>query len=58
MERHWTLELVAGLGLLAGFVLATRDATALAGAVTAASAYALLLPAFVDSPAPAESSLS
>jgi hypothetical protein len=58
MERHWTLEVVALLGILAGFVLVGTGATMLAGVVAAASAYALVLPAFVTPGAPADARLS
>lgn len=49
MERHWTLEVVALLGIAAGFVLFAVGATpVLAGVVAAASAYAVVLPEFVE----------
>lgn len=53
MERHWTLDLVALLGILAGFVLATGQGLVLGGVVAAASAYALVLPEFVGADATA-----
>ena len=52
MERHWTLDLVAVLGVVAGFVLAARGEAALAGFVAATSTFAVVLPEFVDSPDP------
>jgi uncharacterized membrane protein required for colicin V production len=49
MDRHWTLNLVALAGMVAGFVLfAVGDAAVLAGVVTAGSAYAALVPEFAD----------
>ncbi|WP_167837387.1 hypothetical protein [Halosimplex halophilum] len=46
MDRHWTHELVALSGVLAGAVIfAAGDAGRLAAGVAAVSAAALLLPA-------------
>ncbi|WP_164471584.1 hypothetical protein [Halosimplex salinum] len=50
MDRHWTLDVVALSGILAGFVLFTAGETVpLAGVVAAAGAFALVLPEFVGS---------
>jgi hypothetical protein len=49
MDRHWTLDLVVFAGMCAGFALfAAGDAVVLAGVLTAGSAYAALVPEFVE----------
>jgi hypothetical protein len=56
MDRHWTLDIVALSGIAAGFALFLTGETPLAGVVTAASAYAVLVPELADnrSEAPAK----
>lgn len=54
MERHWTFDVVALLGIVGGFLMVSSEATLLAGVVAAACAYALLLPEFVTTPIPVE----
>ena len=50
MNRHWTFDVVAVVGMLAGFALFVAGGHSLvAGMVAAGSAYALLLPELVDS---------
>jgi hypothetical protein len=49
MDRYWPLEFVAFAGMCAGFALfVAGDAAVLGGVVTAGSAYAALVPEFVD----------
>ena len=54
MERHWTLTLVAFANVAAGFALFAVGSTTLAGVVTAAGAYGLLVPELVDSRSPVD----
>jgi len=48
MERHWTLTLVAFANVAAGFALFAVGSTTLAGVVSAAGAYGLLLPELLE----------
>ena len=48
MERHWTLTLVAFANVAAGFALFAVGSTTLAGVVSAAGAYGLVLPELLE----------